>query len=185
MVAFRADMDAVASDFPDPVEFRSLTPGVRHICGHPICALIQGPSKDAVTSLKAKLDLLIAADFCDHLGFSKIGMHRRDPRPAFVKADELELALRVRVGVDARFIIIEQFQVDKICLPREAGRSHKGALDRSVRFIVDHGTRDGQSGIQGDGQTIRLVPHRNRNIVHPLDLIARCPHGYCEDTGLF
>lgn len=36
MVAFRADMDAVASDFPDPVEFRSLTAGVRHICGHDV-----------------------------------------------------------------------------------------------------------------------------------------------------
>jgi amidohydrolase len=36
MVAFRADMDAVRSDFPDPVEFRSLNPGVRHICGHDI-----------------------------------------------------------------------------------------------------------------------------------------------------
>ncbi|MFQ5527320.1 MAG: M20 family metallopeptidase [Thermoanaerobaculia bacterium] len=34
VVAFRADMDAVASSAPDPVEFRSLTPGVRHICGH-------------------------------------------------------------------------------------------------------------------------------------------------------
>jgi len=27
-------MDAVPSDAPDPVEFPSLTPGVRHICGH-------------------------------------------------------------------------------------------------------------------------------------------------------
>ena len=35
-VAFRADMDAVPSDTLDPVEFRSETPGVRHICGHDI-----------------------------------------------------------------------------------------------------------------------------------------------------
>ena len=34
LVAYRADMDAVPSDDPDPVEFKSLTPGVRHICGH-------------------------------------------------------------------------------------------------------------------------------------------------------
>lgn len=33
-VAFRADMDAVPSTAPDPVAYRSLTPGVRHICGH-------------------------------------------------------------------------------------------------------------------------------------------------------
>jgi metal-dependent amidase/aminoacylase/carboxypeptidase family protein len=35
-VAFRADMDAVATEFPDPVAYRSLTPGVRHICGHDV-----------------------------------------------------------------------------------------------------------------------------------------------------
>jgi len=36
MVAYRADMDAVRSTAPDPVPYRSLTPGVRHICGHDI-----------------------------------------------------------------------------------------------------------------------------------------------------
>jgi amidohydrolase len=36
LVAWRADMDAVPSSAQDPVEFRSLTPGVRHICGHDI-----------------------------------------------------------------------------------------------------------------------------------------------------
>ncbi len=35
-VAFRADMDAVRSAAPDPVDFASETPGVRHICGHDI-----------------------------------------------------------------------------------------------------------------------------------------------------
>jgi metal-dependent amidase/aminoacylase/carboxypeptidase family protein len=36
LLAFRADMDAVRSGAPDPVEFRSETEGVRHICGHDI-----------------------------------------------------------------------------------------------------------------------------------------------------
>jgi metal-dependent amidase/aminoacylase/carboxypeptidase family protein len=36
LVAYRADMDAVPSDAPDPVEFKSLKPGVRHICGHDV-----------------------------------------------------------------------------------------------------------------------------------------------------
>ena len=36
VVAFRADMDAVRSMAPDPVDFRSVEPGVRHICGHDI-----------------------------------------------------------------------------------------------------------------------------------------------------
>lgn len=34
VVAYRADMDAMASAAPDPVDFASKTPGVRHICGH-------------------------------------------------------------------------------------------------------------------------------------------------------
>ncbi|NIM19891.1 MAG: amidohydrolase [Candidatus Latescibacteria bacterium] len=36
VVAYRADMDAVPSDAPDPVPFASETPGVRHICGHDV-----------------------------------------------------------------------------------------------------------------------------------------------------
>ena len=34
LIAYRADMDAVPTSAPDPVDFRSLAPGVRHICGH-------------------------------------------------------------------------------------------------------------------------------------------------------
>lgn len=36
VVAYRADMDAVASDAPDPVDFASTVVGVRHICGHDV-----------------------------------------------------------------------------------------------------------------------------------------------------
>jgi len=36
LVAFRADMDAVTSNDPDPVPFASTISGVRHICGHDI-----------------------------------------------------------------------------------------------------------------------------------------------------
>jgi metal-dependent amidase/aminoacylase/carboxypeptidase family protein len=36
VVAYRADIDAFPSDAPDPVTFRSTTPGVRHICGHDV-----------------------------------------------------------------------------------------------------------------------------------------------------
>ena len=35
-IAFRADMDAVRSTAPDPVDFPSENPGIRHICGHDI-----------------------------------------------------------------------------------------------------------------------------------------------------
>ncbi|MDH3733010.1 MAG: amidohydrolase [Gemmatimonadota bacterium] len=36
LLAFRADMDAVRSNAPDPVDFQSEIEGVRHICGHDI-----------------------------------------------------------------------------------------------------------------------------------------------------
>jgi amidohydrolase len=36
LVAYRADMDAVPSTAPDPVEFPSLNAGIRHICGHDV-----------------------------------------------------------------------------------------------------------------------------------------------------
>jgi metal-dependent amidase/aminoacylase/carboxypeptidase family protein len=40
VVAFRADMDAMAANTPDPVAFASLIPGVRHICGHDVHSTI-------------------------------------------------------------------------------------------------------------------------------------------------
>lgn len=35
-IAWRADMDALPQDFPDNVDFKSKTPGVRHGCGHDV-----------------------------------------------------------------------------------------------------------------------------------------------------
>jgi metal-dependent amidase/aminoacylase/carboxypeptidase family protein len=35
-IAWRADMDALPQDFPDNVDFKSTTPGVRHGCGHDV-----------------------------------------------------------------------------------------------------------------------------------------------------
>ncbi|HEX2465227.1 MAG TPA: amidohydrolase [Thermoanaerobaculia bacterium] len=52
IVAYRADMDAVPSDDPDPVEFRSLTPGVRHICGHDVHTTIGVAMAQGFASIK-------------------------------------------------------------------------------------------------------------------------------------
>ena len=54
-VAFRADMDAVRSSAPDPVEFRSLTPGVRHICGHDIHTTIGLALADGFSAIRDEL----------------------------------------------------------------------------------------------------------------------------------
>lgn len=55
VVAYRADMDAVPSADRDPVEFRSLTPGVRHICGHDIHTTIGVALAAALHSARSQL----------------------------------------------------------------------------------------------------------------------------------
>ncbi len=54
-VAYRADMDAVPSDAPDPVDYRSLTPGVRHICGHDVHTTIAIAMAQGFASIKDRL----------------------------------------------------------------------------------------------------------------------------------
>jgi amidohydrolase len=55
VVAYRADMDAVRDRSPDPVEFRSLTPGVRHICGHDIHTTVGLALASGLASVRAEL----------------------------------------------------------------------------------------------------------------------------------
>ena len=55
LVAYRADMDAVRSAEPDPVEFKSLVEGVRHICGHDVHVAIGLGLASALASVRADL----------------------------------------------------------------------------------------------------------------------------------
>jgi amidohydrolase len=55
VVAYRADMDAVPSDAPDPVEYRSLTPGVRHICGHDVHTTIAVAMAEGFAAIRDRL----------------------------------------------------------------------------------------------------------------------------------
>ena len=48
-------MDAVPSDAPDPVDYRSLTPGVRHICGHDVHTTIAIAMAQGFASIKDRL----------------------------------------------------------------------------------------------------------------------------------
>ncbi len=52
VVAFRADMDAVRTPSNDPAEYRSLTPGVRHHCGHDLHATIGVALAEALAPLR-------------------------------------------------------------------------------------------------------------------------------------
>ena len=55
MVAYRADMDAVRSTADDPVEFRSVVPGVRHICGHDMHVAVGLGLASALASVRRDL----------------------------------------------------------------------------------------------------------------------------------
>jgi metal-dependent amidase/aminoacylase/carboxypeptidase family protein len=55
VVAFRADMDAVRSGDPDPVEFRSLEPEKRHICGHDVHTTIGLALAEGFAAVRAEL----------------------------------------------------------------------------------------------------------------------------------
>jgi len=56
VVAYRADMDAVYSNAPDPVSFKSETPGVRHICGHDIHVTVALGIAEALASIREDLE---------------------------------------------------------------------------------------------------------------------------------
>ena len=55
MVAFRADMDAVRSNAEDPVAYRSLIPGIRHICGHDVHTTIGVGLAEAFAAVREDL----------------------------------------------------------------------------------------------------------------------------------
>jgi metal-dependent amidase/aminoacylase/carboxypeptidase family protein len=55
VVAYRADMDAVRDNSPDPVPFRSEVPGVRHICGHDIHTTVALGVAEALVSVREEL----------------------------------------------------------------------------------------------------------------------------------
>ena len=55
-IAWRADIDAMASDIPDVVDFPSKNKGVRHICGHDVHTTIGIGIADVLASLKENLN---------------------------------------------------------------------------------------------------------------------------------
>jgi len=55
VVGYRADMDAVPSRDPDPVDFRSIVIGVRHICGHDVHTAIGLGVAGALAAVKRDL----------------------------------------------------------------------------------------------------------------------------------
>ena len=54
-IAWRADIDAIATDIPDVVDFKSNNEGIRHICGHDVHTTIGLGIADVLSSLKQNL----------------------------------------------------------------------------------------------------------------------------------
>jgi metal-dependent amidase/aminoacylase/carboxypeptidase family protein len=54
-IAWRADIDALATDFEDPVEFKSTVDGVRHVCGHDVHTTIALGIARNMSKLKSEL----------------------------------------------------------------------------------------------------------------------------------
>ena len=55
-IAWRADIDAIASDIPDVVDFSSENKGVRHICGHDLHATIGMGIANVLASQKENIE---------------------------------------------------------------------------------------------------------------------------------
>lgn len=56
IIAWRADIDAIKSDVPDVVDFKSNIEGVRHICGHDVHTTIGLGIANVLSSIKDNLD---------------------------------------------------------------------------------------------------------------------------------
>ncbi|PIB26962.1 M20 family metallopeptidase [Maribacter sp. 4G9] len=54
-IAWRADIDAIATDIPDVFDFKSNNDGIRHICGHDVHTTIGLGIADVLSSLKQNL----------------------------------------------------------------------------------------------------------------------------------
>lgn len=55
VVALRADMDAFTSTEPDPVEFRSENPGIRHGCGHDVHTVVAIGTATGLAAIRGEL----------------------------------------------------------------------------------------------------------------------------------
>jgi metal-dependent amidase/aminoacylase/carboxypeptidase family protein len=121
VVAFRADMDAVRSNAPDPVEFRSVIPGARHMCGHDIhttigLALAEGfssvrqrlagtilfvfqPAEESATGARAMIadgvfrDLMPAAIFAYHTSPLSVGQLATVPGTMMAGRDRVRVTI--------------------------------------------------------------------------------------------
>lgn len=147
-IAFRADMDAVPSDDADPAPYRSLTPGVRHICGHDIhttiglalaaafasvrndlpgsVLLVFQPAEERATGARAMLaDSVFAfgrpsAIYALHTAPLQVGIIGSEPGPLLGGRDEVTVVLRGTAARSAVDSVISLIRRTATITPRDA-----------------------------------------------------------------
>lgn len=176
VVAFRADMDAVPSSDSDPAPYRSLTSGVRHICGHDIhttiglalaagfasvqarlpgsVLLIFQPAEERATGARAMLADSVfalarpAAIYAVHTSPLQVGMIGTEPGPLLAGRDEVTVTLSGAMARTAADTVLALLRRTGTITPREA----RGSVPRD--FVM---TEIQPPVAQGDSIIVRAM----------------------------
>jgi metal-dependent amidase/aminoacylase/carboxypeptidase family protein len=167
-VAYRADMDAVSSGAPDPVEFRSITPGVRHICGHDIHTTVAVGIATALTPLRAELpgSVMLVFQPAEESARGAAAMLRDgvfgDPKPAAIFAVHCSPLEVGTVGAMDRLVLPGiQYVTAHIVGAGDVERAdwQVRRLVQSLATVDDRGRRFGAAGADGPSLDSSSVPH--------------------------
>ncbi|AZQ44811.1 M20 metallopeptidase family protein [Nonlabens ponticola] len=144
-IAWRADIDALATDFEDPVAFKSVHDGVRHICGHDVHTTIGlgiarnlsqlkeqlagtyyfvfQPAEENITGAKAMLDEdlmeLINPDefYAAHITPFPAGVIATKPKELYAHYKEVSLTLNTTDSEDIRFVSSKMNDLSNVSNP--------------------------------------------------------------------
>ncbi len=159
-VAIRADMDAVADDAPDPVAFRSLTPGLRHVCGHEVHTTVALGVAEALAPLRADLTGTVVFVF----------------QPAEERADGARAMLADGAFADGRPHAIYAFH----CAPLEVGTiGTKPGTMLAPRGAIPGVTND--AALEARARVVVRATLGDSALV----VSRTVPPGFSEDYGAF
>lgn len=170
-VAVRADIDAIATNAPDPVDFRSETPGVRHICGHDIHATVALATAEGLSEVRADLPGRVVF--------------------IFQPAEENVTGARAMLATG----VLEQWKPEAIfafhTAPLEVGTigTKPGVLlaGRGTPEEIEAGRPGSAPGVTNDPALEARTRSVIRSVVGPENLIelTRVTPGFSEDFGHF
>lgn len=202
VVAFRADMDAVPSDDADPAPYRSLVPGVRHICGHDIhttiglalaagfasvqsdltgsVLLIFQPAEERATGARAMLaDSVFAlarpsAIYAVHTAPLQVGMIGSEPGPLLAGRDEVAITLTGPAARTATDTVLSLLRRTGTITPRDA----RGSVPKDfVLTEIQPPTQMGDSIVVRATLSIADPDARERTQEYLLSAVGRLQSG--------